>query len=182
MDARTNSKITELSYCKVADKAFDTDVMDLVEENRTLFRFCGQDELRDLKVRPMQSVLVKGVIYATKAGYKLIEVEAGNGVEVAVNGTTVMKHMNPYDTKSRKESVLLKLKKGRNEVVLRSYNRFDTKMDCYMEIDPKQFLYRKSISLGKGKGTEKIKLWAGPEGTPHHDAELHNYMIFTKSE
>lgn len=182
VDARTNSKITELSYCKVADKTFDTDVMDIAEENRALFRFCSQDELRDIKVRPMQSVLVKGVIYATKAGYKLIEVEAGNGVEVAVNGTTVMKHMNPYDTKSRKESVLLKLKKGRNEVVLRSYNRFGTKMDCYMEIDPKQFLYRKSISLGKGKGTEKIKLWAGPEGTPHHDAELHNYMIFTKSE
>lgn len=182
VDARTNSKITELSYCKVADKMFDTDLMDIVEENRTLFRLCSQDELRDMKVRPMQSVIVKGVIYATKAGYKLIEIEAGNGVEVAVNGTTVMKHMNPYETKSRKESVLLKLQKGRNEVVLRSYNRFDTKMDCYMEIDPKQFLYRKSISLGKGKGSEKIKLWAGPEGTPHHDVELHNYLIFTKSE
>ena len=182
VDARTNSKITELSYCKVADKMFDTDLMDIVEENRTLFRLCSQDELRDMKVRPMQSVIVKGVIYATKAGYKLIEIEAGNGVEVAVNGTTVMKHMNPYETKSRKESVLLKLKKGRNEVVLRSYNRFDTKMDCYIEIDPKQFLYRKNISLGKGKGSEKIRLWAGPEGAPHHDAELHNFIVLTKSE
>lgn len=182
IDANTNGKITELSFCKVPDKMFDTDLMDIADANITLFRMCTPDELRGLKVKPMQSVLVRGAIYASKAGYKLIEIEAGNGVEVAVNGTTVMKHMNPYGTKSRKESVLVKLVKGRNEVILRSYNRFDTKMDCYMGIDPKQFLYRKTVSLGKGKGTAKVRISTGPEGTPHHDAELHNYLIFTKSE
>ena len=182
VDARTESKITELSYCKVSDKMFDTDLSELTDANLVNFKWCTADDLKGIKVRPMESVLVKGVIYATKAGYKLIDVEAGNGVEVAVNGKTVMKHMNPYGTGSRKESVLLKLDKGRNVVTLRSYNRFENKMDCGMEIDPKQFLYRKTVNLGKGKGTEKIRLWSGPEGSPHHDVELHNYLIFTKSE
>ena len=182
VDARTESKVTELSYCKVSDKMFDSDLMDLAGSHLVDFKWCTPDELKGMKVRPMESVLVKGVIYATKAGYKLVEVEAGNGVEVAVNGKTAMKHMNPYGTGSRKETVLLKLNKGRNEVILRSYNRFESRMDCSLAIDPKQFLYRKTVNLGKGKGTEKIKIWSGPEGSPHHDAELHNYLIFTKSE
>lgn len=180
VDARTNSRITELAFCKIADQTFETDLSELYDANRTQMKMCTPDELRGLKIRPMQSILVKGAIYASTAGYKLIEIEAGNGVEVMLNGETVMKHMNPYGTQSRKESVLLKLKKGRNEVVLRSFNRFENRVDCYMELDPKQFLYRKTVSLGKGKGSEKIRLWTGPEGTPHHDAELHNYMIFTK--
>lgn len=182
VDARTDSKITEMSFCKVPDKMFETDLMDIFNENRGLMKSCTTEDLRGIKVRPMQSVIVKGVINASKDGYKVIEVEAGNGVEVVLNGQTVMKHMNPYGTKSRMETVLLKLKKGRNEVILRSFNRFESKMDCYLGLDPKQFLYRKTVSLGKGKGSKIIKLWHGLEGTPHHDAEMHNFIVFTKSE
>ena len=182
VDARTENRITEMSFCKVADKMFDTDLMDIVNENRALLKDCTTEDLRGIKVRPMQSVIVKGVINASKEGYKMIEIEAGNGVEVVLNGQTVMKHMNPYGTKSRVETVLLKLKKGRNEIILRSFNRFESKMDCYLGLDPKQFLYRKTVNLGKGKGSKSIKLWYGPESSPHHDAEMHNFIVLTKSE
>ena len=182
VDARTDSKITEMSFCKVTDKMFDTDLMDIFDENRALLKSCTTADLRGIKVRPMQSVIVKGVINASKDGYKMIEIEAGNGVEVVLNGQTVMKHMNPYGTKSRVETVLLKLKKGRNEIILRSFNRFESKMDCYLGLDPKQFLYRKTVNLGKGKGSKSIKLWYGQESSQHHDAELHNFIVLTKSE
>lgn len=182
VDARTEQRITEMSFCKIPDRMFDTDLMDIFEENRSLLKECTTEDLRGIKVRPMQSVIVKGVINATKDGYKMIEIEAGNGVEVVLNGQTVMKHMNPYGTQSRKESVLLKLKKGRNEIILRSYNRFESKMDCYLGLDPKQFLYRKTVNLGKGKGSKSIKLWYGSESSPHHEAEMHNFIVLTKSE
>lgn len=182
IDAKTEDRITEMSFCKVPDQMFDTDLMDIVDKSRGLLKSCTTEDLRGIKIRPMQSVIVKGVINSSMDGYRMIEIEAGNGVEVVLNGQTVMKHMNPYGTKSRKESVLLKLKKGRNEIILRSFNRFESKVDCYLGLDPKQFLYRKTVSLGKGKGSKSIKLWYGPESSQHHDAEINNFLVLTKSE
>ena len=41
----------------------------------------------------------------------LVDVGAGNGIEVYLNGRSVMKHLNPYRCKFREEKVLLHLLK-----------------------------------------------------------------------
>lgn len=183
IEARTND-ITNLEYCKISNSFFDTDLTKLLDEAKGLWKKCTPEDLKDIKVRPMQSIVMKCDLYANTAGYKIIEVEAGNGVEVVVNGRKVMKHMNPYGTKSHKESVLLKLNKGNNEILIRSFNRFESRMNCYVGLDSGQFLYRKKVHVGRGRGqeTEILKLWHGPEGNPHEDGCLHNFMIFTKQE
>lgn len=172
--------LSDLEYCRINDKMFDTPLVELMKREDVKMSPCAPETLQNIKVRPMQSVLMKCTLNASTAGYKIIEVEAGNGIEVVLNGEKVMKHMNPYGTSDRKESVMLKLKKGRNEVIIRSYNRFEGRMNCAVKIDPAQFLYRKTLSLGKGKGTGRIILKNNAADTHHHDAGLHNFIIITR--
>lgn len=180
----TTNEMSNFEYCKISNNAFGTDLTQLLESAEGKWKECTQLGLKGIRIRPMQSVLIRCNIYATKAGYKMIEVEAGNGVEVILNGQKVVKHMNPYGTASSKESILLKLDKGNNEVVVRSFNRFETSTNCYIGFDPGQFLYRKKIRVGRGRGqeTEILKLWYGPDGNPHSDGDLHNFVIFTRQE
>ena len=181
IDAR-GVTLSDLQYCKINDRMFDTDLRDLAIRDDIKLTRCAPEVLQDIRVRPMQSVIMKCTLNASSAGYKMIEVEAGSGIEVVVNGQKVMKHMNPYGTSNRKESVLLKLNKGSNEVLIRSYNRFEDRMNCSVSIAPDQFLYRKTLFLGRGKGTGKVRLENNATETHHHDAGLHNFVILTKSE
>ena len=64
-------------------------------------------------------------IDSPRSQHILAEIGAGNGMEVYLNGKLIAKHLNPYRTKFRTEKVILPLKKGKNQVILRSYNRFE---------------------------------------------------------
>jgi alpha-L-fucosidase len=64
-------------------------------------------------------------IESPKAQDLLLDVASGNGIEVFVNGSSVMKHLNSYRCKHRAEKLLIHLNKGKNQVILRVYNRFE---------------------------------------------------------
>lgn len=52
-------------------------------------------------------------IESSRAQKYLIEIGAGNGVEVYLNGRSILKHLNPYRCTFRTEQVLLPLEKER---------------------------------------------------------------------
>ena len=67
-------------------------------------------------------------VESPKAQDILVDVGAGNGIEIYLNGKSVMKHLNPYRCKFREEKVLLPLQKGSNQIVVRIYNRFEKEL------------------------------------------------------
>lgn len=112
----------------------------------------------------------------------LMEIGAGNGVELFLNGRRVMKHLNPYRCKERTELVLLPLEKGRNRIVLRSYNRFEKKAFWKLRPAADQKLFRQEFSLSKavGKGNHIVNVRQQGLPSPNTDTELSNLRILAK--
>ena len=137
-------------------------------------------------------------IEAPRSQYVLAEVGAGNGMEIYVNGKLIAKHLNPYRTKFRTEKVLLPLEKGKNVVILRSYNRFEDQATYLLRPAEEQKVYRQDVVLPDAlTGKEKKKVYrqdvvlpdalTGKDhslvlkphnpSSPHTDAELSNLRI-----
>ena len=118
-------------------------------------------------------------VHATRAQRVVMEVGAGNGIEVFLNGKLVMKHLNPYRCKFRKEKLVLQLVKGNNRIVLRSYNRFEDKATYLLRPAEKQVVYRQDLTLPAaftGK-QHTIRVKRHDASSSHADAELANLRI-----
>lgn len=109
----------------------------------------------------------------------LIDVRAGNGIELLVDGKMMMKHLNPYRTTDRTETVLLDLSKGTHELILRSYNRFEDYACAGISLASDQKLYRMRIELpDKLKDRQvTVALTAADIASPHSDCGLHNLIL-----
>lgn len=108
-----------------------------------------------------------------------LDVRAGNGVELQMDGETVMKHLNPYRTQDRTEKVLLALPEGESGLILRSYNRFETTVLSGLSLSDEQKAYRMKVVLHdsvRGRET-KVRLKAADMESPHTDCGLHNLRI-----
>ena len=118
-------------------------------------------------------------IEAPRSQYVLAEVGAGNGMEIYVNGKLIAKHLNPYRTKFRTEKVLLPLEKGKNVVILRSYNRFETQATYLLRPAEEQKVYRQDVVLPDALNGKDHSLVLKPHNpsSPHTDAELSNLRI-----
>ncbi|MCB6754702.1 hypothetical protein LI121_21965, partial [Eubacterium callanderi] len=80
-------------------------------------------------------------VESPKAQDILVDVGAGNGIEIYLNGKSVMKHLNPYRCKFREEKVLLPLQKGSNQIVVRIYNRFEKETGYLLRPSAEQVNY-----------------------------------------
>jgi alpha-L-fucosidase len=112
-------------------------------------------------------------------GYHVLDITSGNGVEVVVNGRTMLKHLNPYRTKERVEKVLLELPVGQTSIIVRSYNRFEDSLVCGVRLSGFQEMYTKKVKLPSrlGPGVRTIKVYADDMPSPHSDCGLHNLRI-----
>lgn len=118
-------------------------------------------------------------IESPKAQKIVAEIGAGNGIEVYVNGQSIMKHLNPYRCTFRAEKVLLPLKKGNNQVVVRLYNRFENNINYLLRPAKSPRIYHQEITLPEilnGKNHTIIVRPYAP-ASRHADAELSNLRI-----
>ena len=114
-------------------------------------------------------------VESPKAQDILLDVAAGNAIELFVNGSSVMKHTNPYRCKYREEKVLVHLNKGTNIIVLRAYNRFEKETTLLLRPSAEQIIYKQSVTLDSP--TDRIKVRRTNLATQHTDTELHNLQI-----
>lgn len=121
----------------------------------------------------LQTYFVKQIIESPVEQTMLVEVGAGNGVEVYLNGHSVMKHLNPYRTTFRKETVKLALRQGSNEVIVRLYNRFEEQVPYLLRPAANQVLHKQTIRLEQPQSGLLTMRQAGLP-TPHSDTELYN--------
>ena len=108
------------------------------------------------------------------------ETMANNGrkgleIELYVNGVSVLKHNNPYRCKYREEKALVHLNKGKNQIILRVYNRFENEITFLLRPSAEQVIYKQNVNLDVP--ADRIKIRRTGLATLHTDTELHNLRV-----
>ena len=133
------------------------------------------EEKITLPVNIIEDYFMMQTIESPKEQDILLDVAAGNGIELFVNGVSVMKHLNPYRCKYREEKVLVHLKKGTNQLVLRAYNRFEKETSFMLRPSSEQVIYKQNVVLNTP--TDRVKVRRTGLATQHTDTELHNLQV-----
>ena len=134
---------------------------------------------------PFSNYLMKVILHAGKPCRLHLHIIAGNGMELLIRDkstgeyVSMMKHLNPYHAKSLLESVILDLEKGDNEIVLRSYNRFEDNVVAGFALSDAQNVYRKRLTLPHMLDKGDIHVGVSPLDipSPHTDCGLHNLRL-----
>lgn len=152
-------------------------------ENFDLQSFNGYEPKEDtFTSRQFSNYLLTSTVEMNEAGYALFDIASGNGVEVIVNGKTMLKHLNPYRSVCHKEKVLLYLPQGHSDVMLRSYNRFEKTASARLVPDPDGSVYRMTVSLPAAVPADRlmVRLSSADSESLHSDCLLHNIRLILK--
>ena len=133
------------------------------------------DEKVTLPVNLIEDYYMMQMVESPKAQDILLDVAAGNAIELFVNGVSVMKHLNPYRCKYREEKVLVHLEKGINTIVLRGYNRFEKETSLLLRPSAEQVIYKQDVTLDASANQVKVRRTG--LATQHTDTELHNLVV-----
>lgn len=137
---------------------------------------------------PFSNYLMKVVLKASKPCRVHLCTTTGNGMELLVNDTvtgdyvTMMKHLNPYRATAFSESVIIDLEEGENEIVLRSYNRFESQLVMCLAIHNQQQEYTQTLMLedpvpmSASRGL-MIRISNAGNESEHTDCGLHNLRL-----
>ena len=133
------------------------------------------EEKTTLPVGLINDYYIMQDIVSPKAQDILLDVAAGNAIELYVNGISVMKHINPYRCQYREEKVLVHLNKGTNQIILRVYNRFEKETTFLLRQSAEQVIYKQNVTLETP--TNQITVRRTGLATQHTDTELHNLRV-----
>ena len=133
------------------------------------------EEKVTLPVNLIEDYYMMQMVESPKAQDVLLDVAAGNAIELFVNGVSVMKHNNPYRCKYREEKVLVHLEKGTNVILLRAYNRFEKETSLLLRPSAEQVIYKQNVTLDTPANQVKIRRTG--LATQHTDTELHNLRV-----
>jgi alpha-L-fucosidase len=137
-------------------------------------------------VRPFSNYLMRVVLNAPKDCRVHLGLIAGNGVQLLVRDditgdyVQVMKHLNPYRATAFSESVVLDLSKGDNEVILRSYNRFERELLMSLDVHDEQHEYVQTVIFEEPVptcGNIPVRVSGADSCSEHTDCRLHNLKI-----
>jgi alpha-L-fucosidase len=110
----------------------------------------------------------------------------GNGAELLIydNETgkyvSMMKHLNPYGEKAFDECVFVDLKKGDNELLLRSYNRFEREHTMQIELHQEQTEFTQTVMFDEPLAPYRyylVRVTNSDNPSEHTDCKLHNLEI-----
>jgi len=133
------------------------------------------EEKVTVPVNLIEDYYLMQTVESPKAQDILLDVAAGNAIELFVNGVSVMKHNNPYRCKYREEKVLVHLEKGFNVIVLRAYNRFEKETSLLLRPSAEQVIYKQTVTLDTPASQVKVRRTG--LATQHTDTELHNLRV-----
>ncbi|MEA5128431.1 MAG: alpha-L-fucosidase [Proteiniphilum sp.] len=101
------------------------------------------------------SVVFLQEIESTDEQTVAVKIESGNAVYILLNGEYVTAHFSPDRVKRQEETVLLPLKKGRNQLIIKYYNGFEKEFSYGITpLDEWTVYTRKLASVPLGKGVD----------------------------
>ena len=133
------------------------------------------EEKMTLPVKLINDYYIMQDVESPKAQDILLDVASGNAIELYVNGVSVLKHNNPYRCKYREEKALVHLNKGKNQIILRVYNRFENEITFLLRPSAEQVIYKQNVNLDVP--ANRIKIRRTGLATLHTDTELHNLRV-----
>lgn len=138
-------------------------------------KMVGRDE--SFASKPIQQLYVLQEITSDKEQCQLVEIGSGDGIQVWLNGETLVLHNNPRDTGMNREIVLLPLKTGRNQLLVRFYNRYGYLMVYGLDKDIPQFVYRQKLQPRELKGLTECVLGLPHPESQHRTIRMNNVRI-----
>ncbi|WP_285060336.1 alpha-L-fucosidase [Pedobacter ginsengisoli] len=84
----------------------------------------------------------------------LVRITSGDAVTVSLNGQILDEHNNPFKVKMMEDVILLPLKQGKNQLIVKFYNGFQKCSTIGIATDVKQVIYHKTLkplSVQKGR-------------------------------
>jgi alpha-L-fucosidase len=75
----------------------------------------------------------------------LVGITSGDAVTVSLNGQILDEHNNPFKVKMMHDVILLPLKKGKNQLIVKFYNGFEKSSTIGIATDVKQVIYHKTL-------------------------------------
>ena len=162
--------------------SFDTpDTVGIVDDFKG-WNAMSDGEKISVKSHPFDNCRIVWNIVSDKEQDMVLDVTAGNGMELFVNGRQAAKHLNPYRCAEMTEKVVVHLSEGENQIMLRSYNRFENVLNASMAIAGEQELYVDTFTLPERwnlteGGDFRITILPGDTASPHTDGRLHNIRL-----
>lgn len=118
-------------------------------------------------------------ITAPKAGNYLVGFTSGDGIGVYLNGEEQLLHNNPERGGQQSEVLLLSLKEGKNQLVVKYYNRFAKQPVVAINRNVPQVLYTQSLPLSvKGSGkVETVEIRQSNPVSVHRNLRMPNLAV-----
>ncbi len=109
----------------------------------------------------------------------IIRITGGDGVQVFLNGEEQVVHNNPERGAVQQEYLLLMLAEGKNQLVVKFYNRFAARTVLGIDKDIPQELYYQilPVQLRTGDNINRCHIQLHQPVSPHRDMRLPGLMI-----
>lgn len=141
-------------------------------------------ELTDLPVRRNDNWFVWQEIESATDQDLFIEFEKKDGIQVFLNGHELYIHNNPERSNQMKDLVLLPLREGTNELLVKFYNRFNNRMNVSLNNEIPQRAYKLPLKSIRFEGGEihEFSLEQSDPVSIHSNLAMPNVRIILKPE
>jgi alpha-L-fucosidase len=134
-------------------------------------------EVVSMESKPLQSWFVLQEISSETAQKQLVEMSSGDGVIVWLNGENLVMHNNPRNTVLNKELVLLSLKPGKNQLLIKFYNRYGWKIEFCINKAFSQRIFRQELVPRHFSGLNNCSLKLQNPESVHETIRMNNVSI-----
>lgn len=123
------------------------------------------------------------ILQEIEAAYEtpyLVELTSGDGVQAFLNGVELTAHNNPVRGSTRKEILLLPLQKGKNQLIVKFYNRFSKKTNWGINTQVPLHILRQRVEVPQAfgnKGVHRISITPVNPASVHRDMGLDNLEV-----
>ncbi|SHM63288.1 alpha-L-fucosidase [Chitinophaga jiangningensis] len=123
-------------------------------------------------------------VTAPKDGSYLLGFSSGDGIQVFVNGEEQLIHNNPERGTTQSEVLLVQLKKGKNQLVVKLYTRFAKELQWAINRQVPQQLYEQptSLEVKGGSGINRITIRDARAVSPHRNLRMPDLSLYLQAK
>ena len=126
---------------------------------------------------PIQYLFILHEITSGSAQNQLVEIGSGDGIQVWLNGENIIKHNNVRGSCMNKEIVLLSLKSGKNQLLIKFYNRYSYLLNYSINKNISQTVYKQTLSPQNFSGINTCELKMYNPESEHQPIRMNNIKI-----
>jgi alpha-L-fucosidase len=108
----------------------------------------------------------------------LVGITSGDGMLVALNGKQLLEHNSPDKTPQSKDILMLPLKQGKNQLLVKLFNNFQKNIPIGIDHSVPQVLYQKELPPVRLDNTFTPVRWSlSDPATPHQTLIVPNLSL-----